>query len=177
MAYWYIILLLSSHPKKHGWSYTFHHYKEITCVCSLAVHIFNWTVWQSYIVHDKLELLLLLFITYSPALKMESKIKLHAHIWVMYLFLNSYIFNVLDQPIGIMVRVFANGPGDWSSIPSWVILKMQKMIYDSSLLNTQHYKVYIKDKWSNLGKRVGPSLTPWYSNYWKGSLWVTLVYG
>ena len=48
--------------------------------------------------------------------------------------------------IGIMVRVFANGPRDQSSIPSWVIPKTQKMVLDAALLNTQHYKVWIKGK-------------------------------
>ena len=32
--------------------------------------------------------------------------------------------------IGIMVRVFANGPGDLSSIPGRVIPKTQKMVLD-----------------------------------------------
>ena len=45
-----------------------------------------------------------------------------------------------------MVRVFANGPGDLSSIPSLVIPKTKKMVLDASLLNTQHYKVQCKDK-------------------------------
>ena len=43
-------------------------------------------------------------------------------------------------------RVFANGPGDWSSIPGWVIPKTLKMVLDTSLLNTQYYKVRIKGK-------------------------------
>ena len=42
-----------------------------------------------------------------------------------------------------MVKVFANGPGDLGSIPGWVIPKTQKMVLDASLLNTQHYKVWI----------------------------------
>ena len=45
-----------------------------------------------------------------------------------------------------MVRVFANGPGDLRSIPGRVIPKTQKMVLDSDRLNTQHYKVRIKDK-------------------------------
>ena len=48
--------------------------------------------------------------------------------------------------IGMMVRVFANGPGDLGSIPGRVISKTKKMVLDASLLNTQHYKVRIKDK-------------------------------
>ena len=43
-----------------------------------------------------------------------------------------------------MRRVFANGPGDRGSIPDRVISKTQKMVFDASLLNTQHYKVRIK---------------------------------
>ena len=48
--------------------------------------------------------------------------------------------------IGIMVRVFANGPGDRGSIPGRVILKTRKMVLDATLLNTQYYKVRIKGK-------------------------------
>ena len=46
--------------------------------------------------------------------------------------------------IGLMNRVFANGPGDRGSIPSRVIAKTQKVVLDATLLNTQHYKVRIK---------------------------------
>ena len=45
-----------------------------------------------------------------------------------------------------MSRVFANGPGDQSSIPGQVIPKTQKMVLDVALLNTQNYKVRIKGK-------------------------------
>ena len=48
--------------------------------------------------------------------------------------------------IGLAVRVFANGPGDLGSIPGRVIPKTKKMVLDASLLNTQHYKVWIKGK-------------------------------
>ena len=48
--------------------------------------------------------------------------------------------------IGIMFRVFANGPGDLGSIRGRVIPKTLRMVLDASLLNTQHYKVRIKDK-------------------------------
>ena len=43
-----------------------------------------------------------------------------------------------------MSRVFANGPGYLGSIPGRVIPKIQKMVLDVALLNTQHYKVRIK---------------------------------
>ena len=45
-----------------------------------------------------------------------------------------------------MGRVFANGLGDQGSIPGGVIQKTQKMVLDTCLLNTQHYKVRIKGK-------------------------------
>ena len=45
-----------------------------------------------------------------------------------------------------MNRLFANGPGDLGSIPGRVIPKIQKMVQDDTLLNTQHYKVRINGK-------------------------------
>ena len=45
-----------------------------------------------------------------------------------------------------MGRVFANGPGDMSSISGLVIPKTIKMVLDTSLLNIQQYKVRIKGK-------------------------------
>ena len=55
-----------------------------------------------------------------------------------------YIYLLLD--IGIMVSVFANGPGDLGSIPGRGIPKTQKMVLDTTLLKTHHYKVMIKGK-------------------------------
>ena len=49
-------------------------------------------------------------------------------------------------PIGLVGRVFANGPGYRGSIPGRVILKTKKMVLDTSFLNTQQYKVRIKGK-------------------------------
>ena len=45
-----------------------------------------------------------------------------------------------------MSKVFANGPGNWGSIPGRVIPKTLKMVLDATLLDTQHYKVWIKSK-------------------------------
>ena len=45
-----------------------------------------------------------------------------------------------------MVRVFTNGSAVWGSITGQVIQKTQKMVLDPSLLNTQHYQVWIKSK-------------------------------
>ena len=52
----------------------------------------------------------------------------------------------LFENIGPAVRVFANGPGDLGSIPGRVIPKTLKMELDTTLLNTQHYKVRFKGK-------------------------------
>ena len=43
-------------------------------------------------------------------------------------------------------RVFANGPLDRGSISGRVIPKTQKVVLDTSLVNTQQYKVRIKGK-------------------------------
>ena len=51
-----------------------------------------------------------------------------------------------NRDIGPAVRVFANGPGDLGSIPGRVIPKTLKMELDTTLLNTQHYKVRFKGK-------------------------------
>ena len=59
------------------------------------------------------------------------------------------IFSIFSSPyrdIGPAVRVFANGPGDLGSIPGRVIRKTLKMELDTTLLNTQHYKVRFKGK-------------------------------
>ena len=50
------------------------------------------------------------------------------------------------QLIGLVGRVFSNGPGDLGSIPGCIIPKTLKMILDTFLLNTQQYKAYIKGK-------------------------------
>ena len=48
--------------------------------------------------------------------------------------------------VGLVDRVFANGPGDQGSIPGRAKPKIFKMVLDTSLLNTQQYKVRIKVK-------------------------------
>ena len=48
--------------------------------------------------------------------------------------------------IGLVGSVFTNGLGDRYSISGQVIPKTQKIVLDTSLLNTQHYKVHIKGK-------------------------------
>ena len=57
-----------------------------------------------------------------------------------------YYYYYYNRLIGLVTRVFAYGPGDRDSISGRVIPKTLKMILDTSLLNTQHYKVRIKGK-------------------------------
>ena len=59
-----------------------------------------------------------------------------------------------------MNRVFAIGPGDGCSIPGRVIPKTHKMVFDVTLLNTQHYNV-----WINPGNGVAFPSKPWCSSY------------
>ena len=90
-----------------------------------------------------------------------------------FIYLSIYLSTIPD--IGLGVRVFANRPVDLGSIPGRVIPKIQKMVLDASLLNTQHYKVRIKGKVEQSREGVAPS--PWCSSYRKGNLRVTLDYG
>ena len=53
---------------------------------------------------------------------------------------------MIDQLIGQVGSVFANGPEDLGSIPGRVIPKTLKIVLDTSLFNTQQYKVRIKGK-------------------------------
>ena len=64
-----------------------------------------------------------------------------------------------------MGREFANDPEDQGSIPDQVIPKTQKMVPDATLLNTQHYKVWIKGKVEHLRNGVAPSPTHKYCSY------------
>ena len=70
-----------------------------------------------------------------------------------------------NRLIGLVGRVFANGPGDLGSIPGRVIPKTLKMVLDTSLLNTQQYKVGIDGKVEQSREGVAPSPTPRCSSY------------
>ena len=64
----------------------------------------------------------------------------------MYLIINQINYWVLNRLIGLVGRMFANGPRDLGPIPNRVIPKTLKMVLDTSLLNTQQYKVRIEGK-------------------------------
>ena len=54
--------------------------------------------------------------------------------------------------ICLMGTVFANGPGNLGSVPGRILPKTLKMVLDTSLLITQHYKVRIKGKVQQSGE-------------------------
>ena len=54
--------------------------------------------------------------------------------------------SIISWLIGLVGRVFANGLGDLGSILGRIIRKTLKMGLDTSLLNTQQYKVRTKSK-------------------------------
>ena len=74
------------------------------------------------------------------------KIRFFKHL--LHLFIQSY-----EPDIGLMVRLFASGPGDLGSIP----VRLSFTRYISRV------------KWSNPGKGVAPSPTPRCSSYRKGT--------
>ena len=57
------------------------------------------------------------------------------------------------RPIELAGRVFVSGPGHWSSVPDRVITKTQKIVLDTSLFNSQNYKVRIKSKVEQTSER------------------------
>ena len=75
-----------------------------------------------------------------------------------------------------MGRVFANGPEDLGSIPGHVIPKTFKIVFDTSLLNTQQYEVHIKGKVEQSRERS--STFPYTSmSMEKGAYWSPLTGG
>ena len=71
--------------------------------------------------------------------------------------------------IGQVGRVFAFGPRDLGSISAQVIPKTLKMVLDTSLLNTQQYKVRIKGKVKQ--SREKSSALPYVEAIERGAFW------
>ena len=61
---------------------------------------------------------------------------------------------IWNRLISLVGRVFANGPRDLGSIPHCIVPKTLKMALDTSLLNTQWYKVRIKSKVEQSRERI-----------------------
>ena len=84
--------------------------------------------------------------------------------------MNSGSFENVFTDIGMMVRVFANGSGNLGSIPGRVIPKTQKWYLMPPCFTLSIIRYRSTVKWSNPGKRVAPSSTPWCSSCWRRSL-------
>ena len=83
---------------------------------------------------------MLYVVFYSNTILLSSQI---FGIFLNYLFLVQIpLFDI--GLIGLVGRVFANGQEDLGSILGRIIPKTLKMVLDTSLLNTQQYKVRIK---------------------------------
>ena len=65
------------------------------------------------------------------------------HFAIIVAYINHHMLNLI-RAIGLMSRVFANGPGDLVSISARVIPKIQKMVLDATLLNIQHCEVNVE---------------------------------
>ena len=79
--------------------------------------------------------------------------------------------------IGLVGRVFANGPGDLGSIPGRVTPKTLKWHLISPCLTLSIIRCVSTVKWSKTENGVAPSPMPRCSSYRKGSFRVTLTYG
>ena len=69
--------------------------------------------------------------------------------------------------------MFTNGPGDLGSIPGCIIPKTLKMVLNTSLLNTQQYKVCIKGKVKQSRERSSPPLHLCVVAIEKGAFWLS----
>ena len=67
--------------------------------------------------------------------------------------------------IGLVGRVFANGPGIWGSTPGRVIPKTLKMVLIPPCLTLSMIRYVSRVKWSNPGNGVAPSPTLPCSSY------------
>ena len=146
-------------------------------IFSLWYHL-HWPLYQEYLnIRILNNLIVLKYCSLLRIYWIEENIYIYIYIYIYIMCrLGKYVdyVHIEYRPMSTIVREFANGLGDLGSIPGLVIPYTEKMALDASLLNTQHYKVRIKGKWSNPGKGVAPSPTPRYRDYWKGSLRVTL---
>ena len=94
----------------------------------------SWDIFHSYLIGD-MSLLRILPVVGNITIKKKTETTV----------IDRYFYGIY-WAIGLMSRVFANGPEDQCSIPGQVIPKTQKMVLDAALLNTQHYKKRIKRK-------------------------------
>ena len=95
--------------------------------------------------------------------------QIYIYIYIHICFYVCMCICIYNRLIGQVGRVFANGQRDLASIPDRVIPKTLKMALDTSLLNTQQYKVRIKGKVEQSRQRS--STFPYNSAIEKGAFW------
>ena len=102
---------------------------------------------------------------------------LGAKIAVLLSFFSSlHIWVVLGyRAIGLINRVFTNGPGDWGSTPGRNIPKTQQWYLEPPCLTPSVIRQRSRVKWSNPGNGIALSPTPPCSSYLKESLLVTNI--
>ena len=100
--------------------------------------------------------------------------------FLCFVYITSFVntdYTAMNRLIGLVGRVFANGPGDLVSILGLVISKTLKMVLDSSLINTQQYKVRIKGKVEQSRKRSSAlPYTPVVVAIEKGAFWLPTLF-
>ena len=112
---------------------------------------------------------------YWLCLRYLNLLNTHTHT-PLYLYRRMYVCVYICLYVLTLWLVYATWPKGRDSIPGRVLPKTQRLVLDSSLLNTQPYTVQIKGKWSNTGKLLAPLTSP-CSSYWNTSLRVAqLVY-
>ena len=116
-----------------------------------------WWLWITWLDNDDDD-----YVLYELLLEIMS----WSSLYICFLF-----FHCLPWPSS---RVLANGLGDLGSIPHHVIPKWYLIPPGFTLSDIRYVS---RVKWSDPGKGVAPSHTPWCSSYWKRSLLVALDYG
>ena len=84
--------------------------------------------------------------------KRESVLENEMHKMYFEIQIYIYILKYKNRAIGLMSRVFANGPEDWGSIPGRVVPKTQKIVLDAALFKTQRIKGKVDQstEWSSI---------------------------
>ena len=107
---------------------------EMFLTIELTIKMLNWIVWNrtDYLYKKGFGIILATEVDmpYNPII--QPTIVVHND--------NKFGYVIMSLVILILVslfnRVFANGPGNWGSVPGRVIPKTLKVVLDTSLLNT-----------------------------------------
>ena len=83
---------------------------------------------------------------------------IHVYAYICtYMFIYIYIYiQVCIYVFGQACRMFTKGSREWILITHQIIPKTQKLVLNTSLLDTLHYKVCIKDKMDQFREKSCP---------------------